>query len=249
VDRETGVVAIRHEAIPGFMPEMTMPFDLKGQDVLEDLQVGDKVRGTLRIEQGEARLSDVEITELAVAEPPAPPPKPPTLEPGEPVPDFAVTMQDGQTLRLSELRGKVVVITFIYTRCPVPNFCPLMDKNFAELARWVEAVPARAEEVRLLSISFDPEHDTPEALAAHAKLRGAKPPVWRFAVASHEELRKVAGPLGLSYAPTGNEIIHGLATAVIDRQGRLARLLEGNSWKPEDLRQGVAGLLDRPAGR
>jgi protein SCO1/2 len=159
------------------------------------------------------------------------------------VPDFAMTLQDGRTLRLSELRGKIVVLTFIYTRCPLPNFCPLMDKNFAELARWVQAVPARAEEVRLLSVSFDPEHDTPEVLAAHAQLRGAKPPVWQFAAASHDELRKVAGPLGLSYAPTGNEIIHGLTTAVIGPEGRLARLVEGNRWTPDELRRTIAELL------
>ncbi len=123
------------------------------------------------------------------------------LEPGEPVPDFAMTTQDGKTLRLSDLRGKVVVLTFIYTRCPLPDFCPLMDGKFAELARTVAAVPGRAEQVRLLSVSFDPEHDTPEVLAKHAKLRGAKPPLWTFAVASHEELRKVAAPLGLTYGP------------------------------------------------
>lgn len=242
VNRETGVVAIRHEAIPGFMPAMTMPFDLKGQDALEDLQVGDQVKGTLRIEGGDAVLRDVEITEMATA--PAPEPVVvPTLKPGEQVPDFTVTLQDGETLRLSDLRGKVVVMTFIYTRCPLPNFCPLMDRNFSELSRWVQANPNRVESVRLLSVSFDPEHDTPEALTRHAQLRGARPPVWRFAVASHEELHKVAGPLGLRYAPTGEEIIHGLSTSVIGPDGKLRLLLEGNSWETSQLRQAISRLI------
>lgn len=243
VNRDTGVVAIRHEAIPGFMPEMTMPFDLKGQEALEDVQVGDKVRGTLVIEAGEARLRDVEIVEMAVAPSPEPT-SVPTLSPGETAPDFQMTLADGRTLWLHDLRGTVVVLTFIYTRCPLPNFCPLMDKNFSELARWVQAHPQRAERVRLLSVSFDPEHDTPEVLRTHSQLRGAHAPIWQFAVANHEELRKVGGPLGLRYALMGDEIIHGLSTAVIGPDGRLVSLVEGNTWKPDELRKTIAGRLD-----
>jgi protein SCO1/2 len=139
LDRESGRVVIRHEAIPGFMPAMAMPFDLKGQEVLDDLQVGDKVEGRLIVSAESSRLTDVVIT--ALADPKAvvsgragegtggrPP-----LMPGGAVPDFAMTTQTGETLRLSELRGKVVVLTFIYTRCPLPEFCPLMDRKFGEL--------------------------------------------------------------------------------------------------------------------
>ncbi len=117
------------------------------------------------------------------------------------VPDFTMTTQEGRTLALSELRGKVVVLTFIYTRCPLPDFCPLMDRKIKELAGKVDAMPGRAEQVRLLSVSFDPEHDTPEVLRKHAQVQGARPPLWTFAVASHDELAKVAGPLGLMYGP------------------------------------------------
>jgi protein SCO1/2 len=126
-------------------------------------------------------------------------------------------------------------MTFIYTRCPLPDFCPLMDRKFADLARLLMARPERAEGVRLLSISFDPEHDTPEVLARHARTLDATGPLWTFAVASHEELTRVGPSLGLSYGPTPSQIIHTLSTAVIGPDGRLIRLEEGNRWRPEDL--------------
>ena len=138
--------------------------------------------------------------------------------------------------------AKVVALTFIYTRCPLPDFCPALDGKFAELARRISAVPARAERVRLLSISFDPEHDTPAVLRAHAKLRGAKPPLWRFAVASHEELARVAGSLGLQYAPASGQVIHNRVAAVIGPGGRLARLEGGGQWTADDF---IKTIYDR----
>lgn len=244
LDRESGEVSIAHDAIPDFMPAMTMPFNLKSQEVLEELQVGDQVEGRLVVGPETSRLEAVEITEEA-----RPPDlslamengqivlkeKPKVLEPGEVVPDFSMTTQSGEPLALSDLRGKTVVLTFVYTRCPLPEYCPLMDRKFGELARRLALRRERAEAVRLLSVSFDPEHDTPEVLAKHAALVGAKPPLWRFAVASHEELRKVAQPLGLMYAPTSREIAHSLSTAVIGPDGRLERLERGGSWSVSEL--------------
>jgi protein SCO1/2 len=250
VARDTGLVSIRHKAIPGFMPAMTMPFDLKGRPILGDLEPGDKVSGTLRVSGDNSELVQLEITEAATpgaAEQgtSAASSARRQLASGQSVPDFAVTTQDGQALRLSELRGKVVVLTFIYTRCPLPNFCPLMDQKFSQLATMIKGNAERADKVRLLSVSFDPEHDTPEVLAAHARLRGAKPPLWRFAVASHDELRKVAEPLGLLYGPAPNEIIHNLSTAVIGSDGKLVRLERGNTWSPEDLLKTVVGEVKK----
>jgi protein SCO1/2 len=121
-----------------------------------------------------------------------------------------------------------------------------MDRKFAELADKVSAVSGRAEHVRLLSVSFDPEHDTPAVLREHARVQGAKPPLWTFAVASHAELAKVMGPLGLTYGPTEKEIIHNLTTAVIDQEGRLQRLetgATGKTWKPTDLLRTIVELI------
>lgn len=254
VDPASGEVVIRHETIPGFMPAMTMPFTLADKSLLEDVRPGDEVEAPLRVRFGEGgRAEDYQLEDLTVTNPALEPPistdrpdsAPVTLKVGDPVPDFAVTTQDGNLLKLSDLRGQVVALTFIYTRCPLPDFCPAVDAKFAEMARQLAAVPGRSDRIRLLSISFDPEHDDPASLRAHAKRWGAKPPSWQFAVASHEELRKVAAPLGLSYGPAGNEIIHNLCTAVIDPEGRLARLEagpQGRRWAPSDLLATIRGL-------
>ncbi len=254
VDPAAGEVTVAHEALPGFMPAMTMPFTPKDRACLEDVRPGDTVEGPIRVRfdaKGEVKdynLVDLTVTRPAPEEPATPPgaaPGPPAAptRPGEMVPDFAVTTQDGATLRLSELRGEVVVLTFIYTRCPLPDFCPAMDLKFADLARRIAVVPGRADHVRLLSVSFDPKHDTPAVLAAHAARRGGRPPLWTFAVASDEELGRVAGPLGLTVAAGSSEIAHNLRTAIIGPDGRLARLEVGGGWVAADVLKVVYSLI------
>jgi protein SCO1/2 len=261
VDPESLVVTIKHEAIEGYMPSMTMPFTVREKALLDDVQVGDKVEGTLHLKGDDSFLTKLNVTEMA----PLPTltlglgkgtvtlkEAPRILEVGQEVPDFSMTTQEGKTQRLSELRGKVVVLTFIYTRCPLPNFCPAMDRRFSALASLVGAIAGRAEHVRLLSVSFDPEHDTPEVLAKHAKLQGAAPPLWTFAVAPHGELAKVAAPLGLMYGPTQDEIIHNLTTAVIGPDGRLSRLEVGgkaNEWTAAEMLRTVVKLLPQGPSR
>lgn len=240
VDAEAGEVTVRHEAIPGFMPAMTMPLQVADPEALSEIVPGDTITGVLRVGAEGTRLDEVEVTGL----PPEPPPAAPLiplLEPGDVVPDVTLTSQDGRTFALSELRGKVVVLTFIYTRCPLPEFCPRQDTQFAELARRVSRVPERAERVRLLSISFDPEHDTPEVLRRHASLRGAKPPLWTFAVGTHEALYSFGPPLGLVYSPdAAGEFIHSISTAIIGADGRLIRLERGESWTVDSFFPDVA---------
>ena len=195
VEKESREVTIRHEAIPGFMAAMTMPFHVDDQAILDDLRAGDQVEGKLQVEQENGETRNYRLVDLAVSKPALAAPlvldlsgktprlrvQPKRLEPGEPVPDFTMTGQDGKTFKLSDLRGHVVVLTFIYTRCPLPDFCPLMDRKFADLAQTVATFPRRAEAIRLLSVSFDPEHDTPEILRKHARIRGGTPPLWTFA--------------------------------------------------------------------
>ena len=255
IDKESGQVMIRHDEIPGYMKAMTMPFDLKGKEVLGDLFVGDEVEGVLVVKADDIELNDVVITRPA--EPSALnfgpngleiKAKPATLLPGEEVPDFKVTLQDGKPAKLSDYRGKLVVLTFIYTRCPLPNFCPLMDRKFGELAARLQPLP-KADQVRLLSVSFDPEHDTPAVLASHAKSRGAKMPLWTYAVASHEELGKFGPKLGLMYGPTEKEIMHNLSTAVIGPDGKLIRLdygTAGGAWTADDMMGTIYKFTSKP---
>jgi len=147
-----------------------------------------------------------------------------------PAPGFALISQDGAPVALADLRGKVVAVTFIYTSCT--DTCPMLT---ALMARVQDQLGQDfGERIAFVSITVDPEHDTPEVLRRHAENQGAHPPLWTFAVAAHAELQKVAQPLGLSYGPTAKEIVHTLSTAIIDREGRLFRLENGKGWDPSE---------------
>ncbi len=262
VEPELDHVTIKHDEIPGFMGAMTMRFLVKDQPIIEELNLGDQVKGTLRVARRDGVVESYELLGLEVTKPA--PPKQVVLEfskgqvraqnaverlqLGQLVPDFVMTTQDGRALKLSELRGYVIVITFIYTRCPLPDFCPLMDRKFADLASRLAPVSSRADKVRLISLSFDPDHDTPEVLTKHATARGAKPPLWIYANASHPELAKVAAPLGLAYGANGEELAHNLCTAVVDAEGRLGKLMIGstaNHWDSAEMLKTIVTLLPR----
>jgi protein SCO1/2 len=256
-------VTIAHEEIKGFMAAMTMPFHVSDRESLEGVKPGDEIEATLHVILENGVVSNYELRDFKVTKPAVARmvldvsrgkvslrEQPKLLEKGDPVPDFAMTTQEGKSQKLSDLRGSVVALTFIYTRCPLPDFCPLMDRKFGELASRIVAVPERARRIRLISLSFDPEHDTPGMLAKHAKARGAEPPLWTFAVASHEELAKIAPALGLFYGPSQNEIAHNLCTAIIDPAGKLARLEIGtarNKWENVDLLKSIYSLIP-PSG-
>ncbi len=262
VDAEGKTLTIRHETIEGFMTAMTMPFHMPDDTDFSEFNPGDYVEGTLRVQSRGGVTEKYEVAGLEVVKPAIKPmvlemtkdgPKlaapPIRLEVGDEVPDFTIIDQDGTSRRLSDLRGFVVALTFVYTRCPLPEFCPAMDRRFHDLAEAVATNSARAAKVRLISLSFDPDHDTPEVLREHAAIRGAKPPLWTFATTSREDLARIAPPLGLTFGPVGSEIVHNLCTAVIGPDGRLARLEVGtkaNAWTTSDMLKTVAGLA--PSG-
>jgi len=252
VKAKEGRLTLKHEAIPDYMPAMTMTLRVASADLstLEDLRAGDKVSATLKVDGTHSELTEINVTE------PAPPAelvldpatmslreRPKKLEPGEQVPDFLITTQDGSALKLSDLRGKAVVLTFVYSRCGLPEFCPKMVAKFSELSRVIASSPMSAAKIRLLSISFDPEHDTPDVLTKHAVARGANPPLWQFAVMSHEELANVGGRLGLTYGPMKGEIIHNLSTALIDPDGKLIAIYGGSGWMADAVYQTLRASL------
>jgi protein SCO1/2 len=172
------------------------------------------------------------VTDPVPASPPA------LLEPGAAVPDVVLKDQDGNERRLSAWRGGVVAVTFIYTRCPLPNFCPLMDRHFAAVQQSVQSDPALKGRSHLLSVSFDPRFDTPEILAAHARKAGADPALWTFATGEQDAVDAFARGFGVSIIREDadlEEIMHNLRTAVIDREGRLVQVFNGNEWTPAEL--------------
>lgn len=152
----------------------------------------------------------------------------------------------GQTVQLSSWRGSAVAVTFIYTRCPLPQFCPMLDRRFAEAQTLAAADPALAGRVRLLSVSFDPDGDRQEILAAHAAKLHADPAVWRFATAPRDQVDRFAVRFGVNVIrEEDGTITHNLRTAIINPQGQVTRLLDGSQWTAPDL---VAQLRAALAG-
>ena len=243
---ERAEIVIKHEDIKGFMQGMTMPFKVRDKALLEGRQPGDLVTATLVVEETDAYLSSLTRTGQAPVDAEAPPPFPEVLQPGDEVKDAALVDQDGIARPLSSFRGHRVALTFIYTRCPLPEFCPLMDRNFVAVQKAIRSTPALAD-VRLLTVTFDPEFDTPAVLKTHARRRQADPAVWSFLTGEPAVVSTFAEQFGVytEQSPqSSTEITHNLRTAVIGPDGRLVTVHSGNSWTPAEL---VADLEAAPA--
>ncbi len=238
VDRESREITIKHDDIPRFMPGMTMPFKVRDGRLLEGRVPGDLVKGTLVVEGADAHLRTLERTGTAPVPPPSTPTAPTGLEPGELVPDASFTDQQGTTRRLSDWRGLALAVTFIYTRCPLPNYCPLMDQHFKIIQDRVKSDDRLRGRVRLLSVSFDPAYDRPAVLDARARQLGADPALWSFVTAPATEIERFARQFGVSIArdnASAQEIVHNLRTAVVASDGTLSTVLRGNEWTPGEL--------------
>ena len=233
------VMTVKHEDIQGFMPGMTMPFKVRDAAELAGRKPGDLITATLVVEDNVGYLADVRKT----GEAPLPverrePARVPMIEVGAEVPDAELIDQEGRTRRISEWRGRTVAVTFVYTRCPLPDFCPLMDRHFKAAQAALKADPALAARVHLLSVSFDPDYDTPTVIAAHAQRVGADPALWSYLTGTRGAVDRFAGAFGVSVmreSEPAQEIIHNLRTAVIDAGGRLVAVLNGRDWTPEEL--------------
>ena len=239
VDRGRQEITIKHEDVQGFMPAMTMPFKVRDAKLLDTATPGDLVRATLVVESSAAYLSRIERTGRApLAASPETHTAMQTLERGNIVPDTVLIDQDGKPQRLSKWRGRVLGITFTYTRCPLPEFCPLMDRNFADVQRTVSSDRELKDRVHLLTISFDPDFDTPAVLAAHARHAGADPAFWTFLTGNHPDIDSLIERFGVSVFREGEkaqDVVHNLRTAVVDAEGRLVEVFNGNDWKPAEL--------------
>jgi len=241
VDEAGRKVTIAHGDIPGFMPAMTMPFVVLEKDaaLLQHVGPGDAVTATLVALDSRYWLEDLVVVKKGTPAPNATAgPRASEPQPGDAMPDVALVDQDGRPLRLADLRGKAVAVTFIFTRCPMPEFCPLVMTKFAAAQALLTKDPGLAARTRLLTISFDPAHDTPDVLRAYGKpFQKTSPPFtqWRLATGKDEAIRALGGALGLDYAEDVGSFTHNLRTAVLDPEGKVRRLFRGNDWTPEGL--------------
>ena len=240
-DKNQRQVIVAHEEVPGLMEAMTMPFTLKDEAAYEVMKPGAKIQATLAV-SGERTWLENPIITVAVPDATTGAAVPTPREPaaGDAVPDFSLVNQDGRRVSLADYRGRPLALTFIYTRCPLPDYCPLMSENFAAVNRELAKDPALGARARLLSVTVDPEYDTPKVLrsygAAHTgEFAGERFERWQFATGAPEEVRRLAEHFGLSYTRDKDQIIHSLRTAVVGADGRLYKLYRGNEWKPAEL--------------
>jgi protein SCO1/2 len=233
--------------IRGYMDAMTMPYTVRDVNALDGLKPGTYVDFTLVVEKDDSHAENIRVHKYINAE--QEPMRaqrlqlmerlenqaaaPVGLAVGEPVPDFALTDQAGKPVTLSEFAGKVVGLTFIYTSCPLPNYCYRMSNNFGRLKnRFADRM---GKDLILLSITFDPIHDQPDILAKYAANWKADPNTWHFLTGPLDDVRAICRRFGLNYWPDEGLLTHSLHTVIIDRQGRLTANLEGNEFSAEQL--------------
>ena len=242
-------VTIAHEEIPNYMSAMTMSFKVKDSTLLAGLSVGDSVRGTLAVSRSESWLETISVSgkgepvaerladDIRIAR---------LFRAGSPLPDLEFTDQDNKAIHLSDLRGKVVAMTFIYTRCPLPDYCIRMSNYFARIERALKKDPSLTNKWHLLSITFDTKHDTPEILRKYGKNYNANFADWSFVTGTEQTIRKATDGFDMIIQTSeGGLIDHNLMTALLDTKGNLVEVFDSNQWNPEDLARRMKELTKR----
>lgn len=240
-DRRTMVVS--HLEIPGYMPAMVMPFHLKNASELGSLQpgtrvdfqlvVGGKSRFARKVRVQQSSTDNLKILPSISSE---------RLAIGEPVPDFRLTNQLGRPVKLSDFQGRIAVVSFVYTRCPLTEVCPLLCANFARLTKRFQR--ELGSQLVFMSITLDPGHDSIEVLANYAKLWKADPQAWLFLTGGEADIEKVAHRFGVIYWPEEGALTHNSQTAIIGTDGRLSAIVEGSSYDVKQLGDLIAHHLE-----
>jgi protein SCO1/2 len=257
IDSQAQSALIDGDAIPGFMDAMAMPYKVKPDATLNHLLPGDSISAEVVVMQADRDsevppdywLENVKVIAHSDAAPAAAGSAPHMPAPGEKVPDFSFTDQSGKHISLRQYRGSVLLVTFIYTRCPFPDFCPRVSSNFAEIYKQLGTNPALAG-TRLLSISFDPEHDTPKVLRDYAfSVAHTQAPAlftrWEFAAPSASDLPRIADFFAITIKPEGGLITHNLSTAVIGPDGKIVKWYHGSDWQVSDLIKDAAAIATK----
>lgn len=251
VNKTEKTATINHDEIPGYMESMTMEFKVKSEADLDKMKPGDRISGDLVVTDASSWIEIMAITQGGAELTPT------TVVPGEPKPgdqitDFTLVNQDGKTIRLSQYKGRGLALTFVYTRCPQPDQCTLMSTNFAAIEKELQQHKDVYAKTHLLSITFDPEYDTPKVMRSYGASHSGRYSDevfkhWEFATGAAEQVKAIAEYFGVRSfkdSATGKEeLIHSLRTAVIDPQGRLVKLYRGNEWKPADIAADLKSLV------
>lgn len=243
IDPAGDTATIEHETVPNFMPAMTMPFHFRSKSLLAGVQPGDAVAFRFVVTKADSwvdRLERIDAAGLELPSAKAAAPEPRTrggtadrLREGDRMPGFKLIDQDGQLLGPDRLAGAPYLLTFIFTRCPVPQYCPRLMHHFAELQRRLpeSAVPG----TRLLSLSFDTAFDQPPVLKAYAEAQGAQPQTWIFATGNKPTLENLTKAFAVRVQPENGTISHGLCTVLVGADGIIRALWRGNGWTPDEV--------------
>jgi len=251
VEKDKHLVTIAHEDIKDYMSGMTMPFPLREDWAYEVLVPGDQITATLVVDGTQSWLENVIITQES---------NDTTMasttggsveaKPGDEVPNFGLVNQDGKTIGIHDYRGKVLLLTFVYTRCPLPDYCTLMSNNFAQIEGESGKQPALYAKSHLLSITIDPDYDTPKILrsygAAHTgRYSDETFAHWEFASGTKDQVKGIAQFFGLRYFADNDQIIHGLRTVIVGPDGRVYKVYRGNEWKPDEVLKELQAVTEK----
>ena len=237
VEREKHLVTVAHEEVKGLMPAMTMPFTVEKDSDFDALAPDAQLTATLVVDGAHSWLEDLVIVQQS-GTPMTLPGMPVEAKEGDQVPNFALRNQDGKQIRFKDYGGKALLLTFIYTRCPLPDYCTLMSNNFAHVDRQLQQDPNLYAKTHLLSISIDPNYDTPQVLRSYGEAHTERYQEetfqhWEFA--SGGQVKEAAQFFGLKYFPDNDQIIHGLRTVIVGPDGKVAKVYTNNEWKPEEV--------------
>jgi protein SCO1/2 len=237
-------IVVTHDDIPGFMPAMTMPFTVANPAEAAPFDVGDRVRFRLCVTETASRAENLVLVQRggagsAVDAAATMDTGARRLRVGDCVPEFSLVDQDGMPLSAADLRGRVTALTFVFTRCAVPEFCPAVAMKFGALQKLIAADPKLAVRTRLLSISIDPEYDQPAVLAAYAAAVGAEASRWRFATGSRDQVDALARAFAVLVERHGALPEHTLCTALVGSDGTVVEIWRGSAWRPAEVMEAM----------
>jgi len=249
----TAQITVQHGDIPGFMPAMTMAYKLNDPKEIQNLKPGDEIAADVLVhsDSDDYLLDSVTITSEARRGllPAMLPPH--HLMVGETVPDLPLVNQDGKTIHLKDYRGKALLVTFIYTRCPMPTACPMITSHFAKVNKDLARDKKAYDESHLISVSLDPAYDKPPVLRqyglAYLDDNASAFSHWEFADTTPGDLKKLAEAFGLQYSEENNQITHTMATALIDGDSKVAQTWAGSDWNPDDVASAVKAVALKAA--